>query len=54
MNTDPVVIGIDPGKSGGVAIVSRDRAEAVKLDGTERDVYDAVALACMRADFAYI
>ena len=34
------LIGIDPGKSGGIAIISNDECFAIPMPETERDIYD--------------
>ena len=40
----PIALGVDPGKSGGVALVYADgSAEAYPMPETERDVYDLLA-----------
>ena len=33
-------IGIDPGKSGGIAIISEEGAFAIKMPETEKDIFD--------------
>jgi len=37
-----IYIGIDPGKSGGIAIITNEFAEAVKMPETERDLYEKI------------
>lgn len=46
-------LGIDPGGSGGIAIVGGDDPVAHKMPETERDVFDLIAT-FSRASFAYI
>ena len=48
------VLGIDPGKSGGVAVVGDGFAEAAKLADTERDTWDQIRMAAGSCEFAYI
>ncbi len=47
-------LGIDPGKSGGVAVVGDGFAEAAKLAATERDTWDQIRMAAGSCEFAYI
>lgn len=37
-----MILGIDPGKSGGLAILWPDRSEAHKMPATERDLWDLI------------
>lgn len=47
------ILGIDPGSSGGLALLSGEPV-AEKMPDTERDLYDRVNRWAARADFAYI
>ena len=38
-----IVMGIDPGKSGGIAVIADGQAEAWKMPDTERDILDLIA-----------
>jgi crossover junction endodeoxyribonuclease RuvC len=51
---ESVVIGIDPGKSGALALVGLEEAVAYKLDNTERDIYEKLVEFAAQADFAFI
>lgn len=46
------IIGVDPGLSGGIALLTPDGATAWKIPETERDVWDL--LNGLTVDFAYI
>lgn len=46
------ILGVDPGASGGIALVSDKEAEAWKIPETERDIWDL--LSSLEADKAYI
>ena len=43
------VIGIDPGGSGGIAIIYPDHVEAYKMPATERDVFDLLKVVPTRS-----
>lgn len=48
-------IGVDPGASGGLAIIwNNGKAEAFKMPSTERDIHDLVTSVCSPHDFAII
>ncbi len=48
-----IIIGIDPGKSGGIAFVGDDEAVAIKMPATERDVWDDLS-GCGYGHYAFI
>jgi crossover junction endodeoxyribonuclease RuvC len=48
------ILGLDPGKSGGLAVVGDGSADASKFGATERDIWDAIRMAAGACDFAYI
>lgn len=43
------VIGIDPGGSGGIAVIYPDRVEAFKMPATERDIFDLLKVVPTRS-----
>ena len=51
-----IIIGIDPGRSGGIACVGPgvQEAKVYKLDNTDRDVYEQLKEFVALADFAYL
>ena len=48
------ILGLDPGKSGGLAVVGDGYADAAKFGDTERDIWDAIRMASTSCEFAYI
>lgn len=49
------ILGIDPGASGGIALVSAKHPTlAAKMPATERDIWDTIKSLAGAADFAYI
>jgi len=51
-----IIIGIDPGRSGGIACLGPgvQEAKVYKLDNTDRDVYEQLKEFVVLADFAYL
>ncbi len=49
-----IIIGIDPGQSGGIAFLAHPRVDANKMPATERDVYDLLQPWAGVCDKAYI
>lgn len=42
MNTEQIFIGVDPGKSGSIGFIQGDDCWSFKLDGTYKDIADAM------------
>ena len=49
-----VILGVDPGQAGGLALVGGDEPYAQKMPATERDIYDAIHGLAVQADRAVI
>jgi hypothetical protein len=47
-------LGVDPGQSGGIAVVWKGGAEAYKMPDTERDIFDLFKILAPEVSFAII